>query len=72
MAVNLEKRVAMLEQQVARLQSSRQSNSPTDRGWLDDLYGSFASDPIFEHAMKLGRQYRKSLRPAPRKGNRKR
>ena len=67
MPETLEKRVAALEAQVARLQ--RERKSPGDgRAWVDDLYGKFANDPIFERAMKLGRDYRKSLRPRARKG----
>jgi hypothetical protein len=63
----LEKRLAALEQQVARLQREG-SGTPDPRGWVDDLYGKFAKDPIFERAMKLGRQYRKSLRPRAGRG----
>lgn len=64
MGVNLESRVAELERQVARLQKHQKNRSgPTGREWLEDLYGAFASDPVFEKAMKLGRRYRQSLRP---------
>ena len=63
MASNLEKRVAALEQKVAQLQKHQQQELPSGREWLDDLYGKFAHDPIFERAMKLGRKYRQSLRP---------
>jgi hypothetical protein len=64
----LEKRVADLEKQIEQLR--RQQNGPSDpRAWVDDLYGKFAGDPIFEQAMKLGRDYRISLRP--RAGKRK-
>ena len=64
MAVNLEKRIAVLEEQVARLQQQNKQNGPSGREWVDDLSGAFARDPIFEQAMKLGRAYRKSTRPA--------
>lgn len=70
MATALEKRVAALELQIARLQERQQSTSPSGGEWLDDLYGKFAGDPIFAQAMKLGRQYRRSLRPQRRKAMR--
>jgi hypothetical protein len=71
MSVNLEDRVAVLEGQVASLQKRQKSRAPARQEWLDDLYGKFAGDPIFEQAMKLGRKYRKSLRPVSRKSKSK-
>jgi hypothetical protein len=71
MSVDLEHRVAALEGQVASLRKRQKSNAPVGKAWLDDLYGKFASDPIFEQAMKLGRKYRKSLRPGARKSKSK-
>jgi len=72
MSVNLEKRVAALERQVARLHQRQEANGPAGRAWLNDLYGRFAGDPIFEQTMKLGRNYRQSLRPPARKAKPKR
>jgi len=66
MLATLKQRVEALERLVANLQQ-RQPADPASRAWLDDLYGKFANDPIFEHAMKLGRKYRQSLRPRVRK-----
>jgi hypothetical protein len=65
MSVTLEQRVEALEHLVARLQE-RQERDASGRAWLDDLYGKFAGDPDFEKAMKLGRKYRRSLRPRAR------
>jgi hypothetical protein len=67
MAIKLEQRVAELERQVARLQKHQNSEVITGREWVDDLYGKFANDPMFDHAMKLGRKYRKSLGTRTRK-----
>jgi hypothetical protein len=64
MGSNLEQRIAALEEQVAQLQRQRTSKAASGREWVDDLYGKFAGDPIFQQAMKLGRKYRRSLRPA--------
>lgn len=47
------------------------SEAASGREWLDDLHGAFAGDPIFEQAMKLGREYRRSLRPRSRNGARR-
>ncbi|HET6248942.1 MAG TPA: hypothetical protein VFE47_14695 [Tepidisphaeraceae bacterium] len=63
MAGNLEKRVAALERRLAALEQARTLVPPTDRSWVEDLYGKFAGDPIFAEAMKLGRKYRESTRP---------
>lgn len=62
MPTKLEQRVADLEKRVAALQQTQMADS-NGRAWLDDLYGRFANDPVFEHAMGLGREYRLSLRP---------
>lgn len=65
MPSTLENRVKELERQVARLreQQAAQASAGNGREWLDDLYGAFAGDAVFEGAMKLGRDYRKSQRP---------
>lgn len=34
--------------------------------WWGHVVGAFADDPDFEEAMRLGREYRESLRPMPR------
>ena len=72
MPADLENRVIVLEKQVARLQRRQGATPQAGRTWLDDLYGKFAGDPIFQQAMKLGRKYRKSLRPRARKVKSKR
>ena len=72
MSVNLEHRVAALEKQIARLQRGQKLNTDSGRPWLDDLYGKFTGDPIFEQAMRLGRKYRRSLRPLARSAKPKR
>jgi len=71
MPATLKQRVEALEQIVASLQQ-QQGPDPTGRAWVDDLYGKFAGDPVFENAMKLGRKYRQSLQPRVRKAKTKR
>jgi hypothetical protein len=52
---NLEHRVAALEADMARLKVSKP--------WWEQIAGTFANDPVYLEAMRLGRQYRESLRP---------
>jgi hypothetical protein len=68
----IESRVAALEAEMARLKEQVKKSPSLPGDWLDAIYGAFANDPIFEEAMKLGREYRESLRPkAPGKPARK-
>jgi hypothetical protein len=61
---SLEERVAALEAEVARLKRQMQGNASADKPRWEQIYGTFANDPIFDEAMRLGREYRESLRPA--------
>jgi hypothetical protein len=63
----LEARVAALEKEVARLRAKVEGEDQTAPDWLDRVWGSFANDPIYEQAMRLGREWRESFRPKPRK-----
>jgi hypothetical protein len=65
--MKLKDRVAALEAEVARLKVQLESSNRNSKDWVDKIAGSFANDPIYEEAMRLGRQYRESLRPKPRK-----
>ena len=65
-------RVAVLEAEVKRLRKQVEKTAPPQRDWLDEVYGAFAGDPDFEEAMRLGREYRESLRPrATKKSSRR-
>lgn len=71
-AVDLESRVAILEAKVERLQRELEAVVPDGRPWWQQIVGTFADDPMYEEAMRLGREYRESLRPkAARKTMRK-
>lgn len=64
----IEHRVATLEAEVARLKEQFERAVPKQGDWLDEIYGAFENDPVYEEAMRLGREYRESQRPkAPRK-----
>ncbi len=59
----IELRVAALEAKVEQLQQSLKAVAPDTRPWWEHIVGAFADDPAFEEAMRLGREYRESLRP---------
>lgn len=60
-AKELEKRVTLLEAELAEVKQRLPSK---EKPRLEDVaWGVFAGDPIFLEAMKLGREYRESLRP---------
>jgi hypothetical protein len=56
--------LAALEAEVALLKEAKAKGGVP---WWKANYGMFANDPMFEEAMKLGREYRESLRPKPKK-----
>jgi hypothetical protein len=64
---NLAERVAALEAEVARLKALVERKPGPARPWEEQIWGTFANDPIYDEAMRLGRAYRESLRPKPRK-----
>lgn len=57
----LEQRVAALEAAVAKLQRKIEEREP-GKPWWEQIVGTFENDPIYEHAMRLGQQYRQLLR----------
>ena len=57
----LEKRVTLLEVELAEVK--KQLPAKAKPRLEDAAWGVFAGDPIFLEAMKLGREYRESLRP---------
>jgi hypothetical protein len=68
----IELRVAALEAEMARVKEQLEKSAGSQGDWLDEIFGVFDNDPIYEEAMRLGREYRESLRPkqAKRKKNR--
>ena len=68
----IEQRVAALEAEVTRLKQKLEAVTKPTVPWWQEIYGTFANDPLYEEAMRLGRDYRESLRPkAARKQARK-
>jgi hypothetical protein len=58
----LEDRVAALEEEVAQLKRDRETVPSAQLPWYDRVFGMFADDPLFEEAVRLGKEYRESLR----------
>ena len=70
MAANsLEQRVAALEAEIGKLREMVKSSDEVP--WWRKIAGTFAGDAAYVEAMKLGRQYRESTRPKPRKKQKK-
>ncbi|MCG8368702.1 MAG: hypothetical protein MJA27_35885 [Pseudanabaenales cyanobacterium] len=62
MPEQLEERVAYLEAEVARLKN-KVENGASSRPWWEKIVGAFADNSVYDEAMRLGREYRDSLRP---------
>lgn len=60
--ITLEQRLFALEQEVARLRAQIEKAEAGPSGW-DKVSGAFAYDADFLEAMRLGREWRESLRP---------
>jgi hypothetical protein len=62
-AETMEARLSALEREMAQIKRLLRSKSARTQPWWERIAGVFEDDPVFEQAMKLGRQYRESLRP---------
>jgi hypothetical protein len=59
---SLEARVAELEAELSRLkQRVETQQTPRSVAWWERRFGAFKDDPLYEDAMRLGREYRESL-----------
>ena len=56
------KRFAKLEMEVARLKAKVERMPAPDKPWWEKIAGTFANDPMYEEAMRLGREWRESFR----------
>jgi hypothetical protein len=66
------KRLAALEKAVEELSAKVDQGITSHRRWWVTSAGRFADDPVFDEIVKLGRKYRESLRPKPKRGRRDR
>lgn len=63
MPEQLEDRVAYLEAEVARLKN-KVENGVSSQPWWEQIVGAFADNTAYDEAMRLGQEYRDSLRPS--------
>jgi hypothetical protein len=71
-AGSVEDRLAALEAEVARLRTKLEEKEEPAVPWWKKIAGTFEGDPYYAEAMRLGREYRQSLRPKRRNQKRKR
>jgi hypothetical protein len=69
--VQLERRVHALEAQVAWLKAQLEEAVGPQVPWWQKISGSFANDPEFDEAMRLGREWRESFQPKKRSSKKK-
>jgi len=63
---SMEKRMKAIEEEIAELKAQVSDSIPPKKPWWKEIAGMFAGDPDFLEAMRLGREYRESLRPKPK------
>jgi hypothetical protein len=60
----VEERLNALEAEVAQLKKQlKAEKTQTIVPWWEMIFGTFANSEEYEEAMRLGREYRESLRP---------
>lgn len=60
----LEERLAILEEELEKVKSQIAAEKTQDcTPWYEKIFGTFADSTEYEEAMRLGREYRESLRP---------
>jgi len=59
----IEARLSALEKEMTQIKRLLRSKPGSSEPWWERIAGVFEDDPAFEQAMKLGREYRESLRP---------
>ena len=59
-SARFEERLSALEKELAALKAKVEGISDA-KPWWERIAGTFQDNPVYEKAMKLGRQYRRSL-----------
>ena len=63
----IEERLIVLETEINLLKTQQMSPNKADPKWVLAHAGRFADDPAFDEVIRLGREYRETLRPKPKK-----
>lgn len=63
-APSLEDRVAALETELEQLKQQKTVQATEAEPWWKKIVGTYKDDPAYEEAMRLGREWRESSRPA--------
>jgi hypothetical protein len=58
----IENRLATVETELALLKNKVEQKEETKKPWWEEIAGTFADDPIYDEAMRLGREYRLAQR----------
>lgn len=58
--IEIEKRLEILEAEVATLKNQASENGKSELPWWKQRIGIFENDPAYDEAMRLGREYRES------------
>jgi hypothetical protein len=65
--VPLKDRVAALEYEIAQLKAKLETPTELNEPWWKQIQGTFAGDPAYLEAMRLGKAYRDSFKPKVKK-----
>jgi hypothetical protein len=63
--MNLEERIAVLEDEMREVQAKLKMAHETQQPWWERLAGMFKDDPLFDDIIAAGQAYRRSLPPYP-------
>lgn len=66
----LEQRLRTMERELAQIKERIGALPAPSAPWWHKIWGRFADDESFPLAVKLGREYRESLRPRPKRKKR--
>ena len=58
----IETRISVLEKELSLLKNKFEKIEKKEEPWWKQIAGTFADDPIYDEAMRLGREYRLAQR----------
>ena len=61
---SVEERLTTVEKELVQIKQQLATDKPeTPLPWWEQIFGTFANSEAYDDAMRLGREYRESLRP---------